>query len=235
MSNENVSEAIIRKIQKLLALAESDNKHEAEAAATKASELLLKYNLDMQTAQQNLDYTKEIVFEGARVTKETKWIEGILIDYFHIKILRHYDRRIRETTVYFVGDKANVEVAKYVFEFLSRAYRSLWLEFKKQNNVATKYGATFYYGLTLGIVTKLKSQRAAVEQERGLVLVKDPALQVFFNKQFGPTMESNISLNAFKNDAVKDAAFKKGQELNIARGLNQKSGPGNLKLGYKGE
>jgi hypothetical protein len=53
---------IIEKIQKLLALATSDNENEAQMAAKRAQELLLKYNLkltDVELEEGEEKYTRE--------------------------------------------------------------------------------------------------------------------------------------------------------------------------------
>jgi len=54
-----MNKKILEKIQKLLSLATSDNEHEAKAAMDKANALLVKHNLSMQEAKENLEYEKD--------------------------------------------------------------------------------------------------------------------------------------------------------------------------------
>ena len=57
-----LNDQIIERIQKLLSLANSDNENEAQLAASKANELLTKYNLSLQEVEGiNLEYSEHEV------------------------------------------------------------------------------------------------------------------------------------------------------------------------------
>jgi len=71
-------ENIIKKVQKLLALATSDNENESQVAAQKAQELIAKYNIDQQLLNSKLEYQWEVLIEEPYFKLHQKFIWPIL-------------------------------------------------------------------------------------------------------------------------------------------------------------
>lgn len=183
---------IIEKIQKLLNLANSENEHEAKLAASRASELLIKHNLSLQ---QILDHDAEYIHEdmatvGLQFKPHQLEVAQLLNEFFfvHVTIGRVYvgdssgefgrPRNQYKKLLKLIGTKENVQIATYVFAFLDQAFPKLWKDYYDTHAYATKKDQKSYYmGLRMGVAHVLNETKFKVQEEMGLVLVKDPKLQ----------------------------------------------------------
>ena len=85
---EGEDAARLRKIRRLLALAESPNVHEAEAALAKANELLLKYNIDLAASEHERAYCHRTV--GSPTNRRSKYVmilAGLLAEHFFVETI----------------------------------------------------------------------------------------------------------------------------------------------------
>lgn len=83
MSTKNSMEQVVEKIQKLLALANSDNENEAKLASKKAHELMIKYNLSASEVEMiNKEYINKIVSIEPYTKPHQKYIYSILMSFF---------------------------------------------------------------------------------------------------------------------------------------------------------
>lgn len=103
-------EELIKKIQKLLALATSPNENEAKLAATKAQELLTLHNLNMQQVEGAVfDYEElEVGERRKRAPMEHRFVAAILDRFFFVEVIT---TRNRKTGVSFslVGERPTRE------------------------------------------------------------------------------------------------------------------------------
>lgn len=237
MDQPKIDEAVIARIQKLFSLAQSDNEHEARAAAEKAQALLVKYNLDAQEVKhKDFEYLEQQVASEPYLRWHQPFIIDILQEFFFVKVIwynrvagyahrdpnRYHDgyaRKFRKDIVLF-GTKTNVKIAHYVFDYLSQVYQRLWLEYKRENGLGEKSRKSYYQGLTNGLTVKLYTIRQSVQQERGLVLVKDPKLDE-------RTKKVKSHHNPYKHEEdpdAEDAGFEAGQEIQISKPIEHKEG-----------
>lgn len=189
---KNVDSRILEKIQKLLALAESENEHEAALAMERANELLLRHNLSAEEVSDSdvTSYDSELI---KVVPVESKFIFTILKKHFFIDIIQRESfagrtpkgRKIIHKRYCYVGETINLEVALYTDAFLRRAYKRLWQEYKAVHSAPEKSRQAYYVGLTRGILEKLNTQKGKVESETGLVWKGSAAVQEYINKKFG--------------------------------------------------
>lgn len=145
-------ETILVRIKKLLALATSSNPHEAAVAAAKAQALLLQHNVAMADVDA-LDLRKEGVdrFDWSDIVNEsnksmewrdklfhavagTMWCKGWSDDQ-RTELYRDSMRRLRwrikrRTTI--IGRPSDVEVARYLYEFLIKTGERLSRDFIAQ-------------------------------------------------------------------------------------------------------
>lgn len=185
---ENIN-SIIEKVQKLLALANSDNENEAKAAASKASALLMKYNLEMQQVQDKiLDYGEMKVVEIPQLKWHQNYIVDIMQKYFFVRVIfsrRWEDEKHRVVrSIRFVGTKENCKIAAYVFAYLNDVYPRLWWNYKddqyrRGNKLYKHHRDSYFKGLTVGIYHILEQTKFRVEQEMGLVVKEDPKLNEY--------------------------------------------------------
>lgn len=175
---------LLEKLQKILARTKSPNAHEAEAAMAKVEELLVRHNLTIQDVEGHRAAGGIVEHDqvlGSRLTAEVAWIGGILDGFFFVKVLGVADWTGKRS-LRIVGRRHNVEVARHVYEFLSRTYRRLFRDLCKRLRSEGAIGSlesyrkSYYKGLTEALAWKLEDERDQVQQEAGLVLVSDPEL-----------------------------------------------------------
>jgi hypothetical protein len=221
---------ILLKVKKLLALAESGNEYESKLAAEKANAILVKHNLTMQQAQQSSADYENFEFDlGSKRTPVTlKFVAAIVKAHFFVEVVT--SRKICTKSLRFLGKKDNVEVAVYVYGFLSNKFQELWLEYKKTSGAPASHKQSYWLGLYQGLNSQLLSQRKKVEQEEGLVLVKDKGLDLFRDQQY-PNLKkgSNSSFNAY-GDSI-SAGKQDGVNIRISKAMHSNGTATNLKLG----
>lgn len=174
-----VDSRVISRIQKLLALAGSPNRHEAEAAMTAAQTLLLRHNLsevvvraEHRTTWAHLGVPMTRVGEGSRL------LAAILGSHFFVEVIwvpvwmpeRDRTGQILEVC----GSVANVQFAAYVHDFLQSAAQRLWQEVASQRPQGGR--TAFTAGVMRGFLEKLATQEQR-HAEEGLVWKGDPAAQ----------------------------------------------------------
>lgn len=240
---------VLAKIQKLLSLANSSNEHEAKLAADKASQLLTKHNLSTQDIKEGKQYSSiHIDQKRSRRAFHQDLIFSLLMEFFFIevvqsrKIVRSILGKRTELVAVFIGEEHNVTVAKYVYEFLDRAFVEAWEGFKKKYEAEgykglTKHKKSFFTGFYAGIHENLTATRQTAEQEAGLVVVKDPGIKDFMDEMFQDSLSEGKALTTDANGGVAmDEGYSKGKETHIAMGLDSSNessyiGDAPLKLG----
>jgi len=237
-----MNKKLLERIQKLLSLASSDNEHEAKLAMDLANELLVKHNISMQQAHTDLDYEKTILSEDPKVAPEDKFLWTILQRHFFVKIVtsRRYAstesvdsvlaqlfgrRRTRKTVTFILGSDTNVQIASYVFGYLKRTFKNLWVAYKKETGCKANVKQSFYYGLETGLLEQLQATRKKVETEQGLVLVPDTKLKSFMDDAFNNLKSSKSKINLNNQQAIDDGSDQ-GKNIRISRGIESKGKAG---------
>lgn len=234
---------IIARIQKLLALANSDNEYEAKQATNRANELLIKHNLKLQeVTDRNFSYVdRDAITVGTVIQGYQKMIAGLLDGFFFVKILvgssfSHYDAMGRERLtrkITLIGTEVNTEIATYIFSYLNESYPRLWSDFRKKNKLGGRYRTSYYVGLTAGISEMLEKTKWRVEHETGLVVVGDPELQKFADSRaqgaYNGREESPI------NQAVAAAGFRDGVNIKLRKPIESTATTSGLYLSGGGE
>ncbi len=176
---------VLDRIRKLLALAESPDEHEAQAAMNAAQRLMLKYNLDAVSTKRAQRYVyRHLGAPSGRVDEAQRMLARIVTDHFFVEGIWVPVWRVREGqrgSVFEVcGSAENVEMAEYVHTFLTHTADALWTLHKRAKRIAGDRDRRAYRaGVMVGFYDKLTAERAA-NQERGLVWVGDPALEGYY-------------------------------------------------------
>src|SRR5207247_2015828 len=91
------SAGILRRIARLLALADSPNAHEAEAAMREAQRLMLKHNIDATAAaaREGLSF-RHVGAASGRVSAAEHVLAGILARHFFVEVIWVPAYRARE-------------------------------------------------------------------------------------------------------------------------------------------
>jgi hypothetical protein len=149
---------MLRRVEKLLALGQSNNAAEAQAASRKASYLLNKYNLD-RIARYETD-SSDIRCLYLRTNKKRmesieKQILCFLEEYYFVNciITTIYDARTDEEyrAGVLIGRKEALVVAEYVYRFLLGTSKKLWKDFRKEHSGQRTGKVAFDLGFMKGI------------------------------------------------------------------------------------
>jgi predicted SprT family Zn-dependent metalloprotease len=190
------------KVRKMLSLAGSCNRHEAETAMSKANSFIRKYNLERLDSVKPSHYSYEIInTRKKRLHIIERRIAKLLMDYFYVDIVYSelFDAESIESfkTIELLGTIENVVFASHVYDFLIHRVESLWQNYRKAAKAKGKLRKTFILGLLQGVREKLandeKKHAQSIEISAGLgpcktlsalVVAKDPELSLFIAQRF---------------------------------------------------
>jgi len=176
------------RIARLLALAESPNAHEAEAAMAAAQRLLLKHNIELRQARTAHGYSWKHLGEATgRTTEAERVLSLILGKHFFVEAIwvPVYRPALgkRGSVLEICGTPENVEIAEYVHGYLVQTASRLWMEHKVEQGIySNRERRTFLAGVMSGMSEKL-AREAKKSQSAGLVWVADGDLDDFFRRR----------------------------------------------------
>jgi hypothetical protein len=213
-------EEVLAKVAKLFELSNSSNENEAALAASKARELLSRYNLtvaDLPSEEmRSVICATETSLEVGKVLKN--WVKALLIHVAGGFDCEHIIRRRRaaEPVLTFIGTAADAEVALHTFIFLHRelnrfadkALPRLKRENRSWNTTSLRYA--YLDGAVRRIGERLREETRALRQAeqndcRALVLAKRQIIGDYMAKTF-----SNIRTEYARRRMVSIDAFEKG-------------------------
>jgi hypothetical protein len=215
---------VLDRIAKLLALAESPNEHEAQAAMSAAQRLMLKHNIESVLGGRESAYTiRHLGAPSGRVPESQRMLAGILTSFFFVKgiwipVWRPLEGK-RGSVLEVCGTLENLELAEYVHAFLNHTAERLWLEYKKQRSSAGRR-ENFIAGVMSGFRDRLERERKKSEQE-GLVWVGDGELEHFLRRRH-PQIRWTRRGGGRATEAYKRGR-EAGQSIVLHRGI--RSGP----------
>ena len=219
-------EKVQKRIQKLLALAGSDNENEAASAAAQAHKLALKYNLSIsqfQTEDQNGDDLIQTVFyESGRLASWKGQLAFGVAKLFSCSVYIKKGNRYSGLTL--VGTEADVSLSRVTIEYLFEVVDRLTKANAYGQGSAVSNG--YRYGLVARLLVRLREQAKANEAElenegsegvTALVLRKDQKVADFLsNMNLKKAKQSKARLDARAYDkGVKDA-----DRVNLNRQMN---------------
>lgn len=184
------------KVQKLLALSQSSNEHEAALAMQKANDLIEKYHIQELGNDEKYRYGFGIINrKRKRIESYQRRICTILHDYFFVRVVLSslYDPLRNDTykTIELLGTKENVTIAEYCYHFLENRLASLWSLNRYRFKGSTRTEKNSYYlGLLRGFYQKLQEQKKGNEdlgiepQVGDLVVAEEKRLDIFVGMRF---------------------------------------------------
>jgi predicted SprT family Zn-dependent metalloprotease len=212
---------VLEKIAKLLALAESDNRNEAEAAMMRAERLLAEYNISQADLIKTYGYRHLGEVRG-RVFEPDRVLASILSGFFFVQAIWVSSYRpgdgVRGSVLEICGSDDNLDFAEYVYGFLKHTSERLWLEHAKTLQVtpitslatrsgrATRTRTSFLAGVMNGFLEKLAQSKQA-RTEAGIVLTKDHQLQGYFGKRHPRVRHVSYQVTRDSN------AYRKGKDV----------------------
>jgi hypothetical protein len=181
-------EKMVERISRLLALAESPNRHEAEAAMAAAQRLMLRHNLEADRAHVARDYCYlHLGRPTGRVSEHERLVAMILgkhffVDVIWIPVYRALEGR-RGSVLEICGTRANTAIAEYVHGFLFEMGDRLWSEHKRSRAISSdRERRSYLAGVMTGFADKL-DQQASKSRSEGLVWLRDGDLEAYFRRR----------------------------------------------------
>lgn len=175
---------LLDRVEKLLALAGSDNQHEAEAAMQRAQALMQEHNLDVfrRTSMRRYGFMQLGVPKG-RIYEPARQIALILSGHFFVDSIWvsafNAATGRRGWVLEVCGTDENLVIAEYVHGFLWDTAERLWRAHKKEHGIRSQRDRRrFHTGVMRGFAEKLGRGRVAAEA-RGMVWMRDADLLAY--------------------------------------------------------
>jgi hypothetical protein len=222
------------RIARLLALAESPNVHEAEAAMAAAQRLLLKHNIELRQARTAHGYSWKHLGEATgRTTEAERVLSLILGKHFFVEAIwvPVYRPTLgkRGSILEICGTPENVEIAEYVHGYLVQTAARLWMEHKVEQGIfSNRERRTFLAGVMSGMSEKL-AREAKKSASAGLVWVADGDLDDFFRRRH-PYVRHVRYAGQRRTDAYAHGR-EAGQKIVIHKGVKGTAAQRGLLLG----
>lgn len=217
---------MLNKVQKLLALAQSKNLHEAESAMSKAQELLLKHNLKLLEFENKRKYISKQIGEVGRKNPVKSLIGSIISKFFFVEALwafgydRHKNKGGRILEIY--GIPRNIEMAEYVHDYLHHISEKLWRDYKEQKNICgDRHRRTYIYGLLNGFYQKLGAT-VVRNETKSLVWIGDSQLKEYFHRK-NPRIKRTTSCYSRSCREAYNSGLTSGKRLVIHRGITTRN------------
>lgn len=185
-SSDEGAPRILARIAKLLALAASQNRYEAQIAMARAQELMLKHNLEAPPARGGYGF-RHLGAPTGRVTETERILANILGDHFFVEVIWVPVWRARQgkrgSVLEVAGTPVNLEMAAYVYDFLRQTADRLWVEYQRERGLRSNRDRQgFLAGVMAGFRDKLAAQ-ARASQRAGLVWVGDADLSRYHRRR----------------------------------------------------
>ncbi len=186
------AQRIFARITKLLALAQSQNEHEAHAAMAAAQRLMLKHNIDVAEKHYETTYAyRHLGQPTGRVNEAQRVLSGILTSHFFVEaiwipVYRALEGK-RGKVLEICGTPENLEIAEYVHGFLLDTAERLWKEHRGARRITSNRDRLkFHAGVMLGFNETMNRSLTQNRQE-GLVWQGDAGLTDYFRRRFPRT------------------------------------------------
>lgn len=225
---------IKERIQKLLALTESDNPHEAERATLKANEYLLKYNIRNIGSFEREEISETVVFSVLKEKRMNATLNALydILGFFYVQPIVNRNREGVSLDV--VGSRLNVEIADYVAKFLQLEFERLWKINKSKDHKlkGIKKKNSYILGLSKGFSQKLREERReTIAPTHGSSLIALEGQLAERVKLAFPRLSRQQSSKANLDKNALERGHRDGLSLSVRHGVTE-GNKGNL-IGYK--
>lgn len=179
---------VLDRITKLLSLAQSGDRHEAETAMGVAQRLMLKYNLEHAVDPASHGY--RFIHLGratGRIMEADRILAALLAEHFFVEVIwvpvwRPLEGK-RGSVLEVCGTEENIEFATYVHAFLLDTSERLWSQYRQERGLrGNAERREFIAGVMAGFRDQLQRDKAR-QQKQGLVWLGDADLTDFFKRR----------------------------------------------------
>jgi hypothetical protein len=219
------------RVQKLLALAESDNQHEAESAMLKAHQLMAKYNMErVYHPGEERNFQSAFVGRPAlRHRRDEYHLAGLLQDYYFVQgiwvsvyvLEKGKIGRVLEIS----GTPSNIDMAAYVYDFVNRFIETEWRQYNREKKLTLHRRTDFAIGIIEGFRAKLDSFETETENSADRssypVLREDAGLKAYMAYKY-PYTRSTTRQTAYPHQGLYSDGVRIGKQLVIYKGVTRK-------------
>ncbi|MEW4566104.1 DUF2786 domain-containing protein [Bremerella sp. JC770] len=220
----------IDRIQKLLKRTEDNGatKSEAEAAAAEAAWLLAKFNLSIAEVERAACDMVEGVTEFTRSDRVAVQVATIVQEFYFVRIL------YRGPLIILFGEAHNVEVARYIFQFLHGEFSRLCAdEFGRLQDIWGPLAANvldnklepFCSGLVIGLGRRLWKERDLFAPgERNALVAIDTDIDKALSERFPDRTQVDESPTIDPRDPTFRRGVQRGEQIQIREGIAGQAG-----------
>ncbi len=220
---------IMNRVKKLMALAQSQNRHEAESAMAKAHEFIEKYNIELLARDEDRHFESVFVGKPAlRHFREDYHLAGLLQDFYFVYGIwvpaYVLDKGKMGSVLEISGTIQNVRIASYVYDYVKRFIDSQWQRYNKERGLNRYRKTDFAVGILKGFRSKLKSQDAQRKRHKGkwgLITIQDPLLREHVGYKYPYTTSIRGKVLRGYKEVLRDG-IGIGKKLVISKGITQK-------------
>jgi hypothetical protein len=231
---------IMSRVKKLLALAESGNQHEAEAAMLKAHELIGKYNIEMIETGRNRNFISVFAGQPAlRHFRDIYHLANLLQDFYFVRGIwvpaYVLEKEKMGSVLEISGTLKNIEIAGYVYDFIQHFISYRWREYIKTKALNRHRRTDFAVGIIEGFRTKLETinlPAAKNSNQRALISVADSLLEAYFSRKYPRTTRIRRSNSRHHDPSILKDGIREGKNLVISRGISHSETGSKRFIGY---
>ncbi|CAM2008422.1 DUF2786 domain-containing protein [Acanthopleuribacter pedis] len=224
---------LVRRIEKLLRLAESQNFHEAEAAMAKARTLMEKYEVEIGIEQTEYRYA----YIGKPMVQRStvnKVLSSLLQQFFQVRIVwLPSELLVSQKKVWIMeamGSAANLEIAQYVHAYLLRELEHLWNQHRRRrpDQKGRSLKRDFQIGVLLGFQGKLAADQETSLNAAGksLMHLKQEKLEGFMRDRYPRLARSRAG--QFRKTSAFEAGLEHGGNIDLRSGIKRGRNRGRL-------
>ena len=227
------NDRILLRVQKLLAMAQSSNRHEAEVAMGKAQEYIARYNVDLLAVdEKNRAYCSLCLGEPALRRGMNEYVlAGMLREFYFVECIwipaYVVDKGKMGKVLEISGATENVKMGSYVHAFMARAIDDQWAGFNKDRQFSKQRKTDFALGLLDGFREKLRVQEKAWMQEGrspyALIRKHDAGLKGYIGQRY-PHLRRCGSSGRQIHEGVHKAGVEAGRRTILHKPIEQTRG-----------
>lgn len=218
------------RIRKLMALAQSANRFEAEAAMNKAHELMRRHQVDFTSGPTRNDLISAFVGKPAlRHFREHYRLSNLLQDFYFvcgIWIPAYVVEKGRMGSVLEItGRIQNVKIARYVHDFVIRVIDAHWNEYTRERKFSRHRKSDFAIGLIEGFRKRLEEKaggRNEVEGNLSLMKSRDQELEREIAYRY-PHLRKIRGWAVKRDERVLQDGLRIGRDLILYKGIEERN------------
>jgi hypothetical protein len=229
-------ERLLERVDKLLALAQSSNEHEAALAVERVRQMYTRYNIERIRSGATPSHVHCVINrKRKRIPAEESTIFSILNAHFMVRAVFStlYDAEdlAEYKVVELLGAHENVLMAEYVYHFLSKQLDTLWLQYRFRTWQPASMRRSYMLGVLEGFRKKLAESAAAEAKTdasesastQALLRLADQQLDRFVETRFPRVSTRTFGGGAHYRDSF-NAGVSDGASITLHRGVSERAG-----------